>query len=429
MKIRNLLRVSAATFVSLSSLLTINLGIAHAAAVTWTGTSGDHKFSTAGNWSGNAVPNNGDALTFPEAATDKTPNNDLTNASFALIQFSGGTVSTTGYTITGNPLTLGNINDGSTTADGNTLNLNVTASSGSGFFGPNGNPSTDVPLTIGDLSNIGSKTLAVGANSITLRNVIVASAVTGGSSALITTSSGATDFGVDFEANSSGYAGNIHQTTPSNLYLEGQFSAASVLVDTGGTLNGDGGAGTVQIASGANLPPGYSSTGCITTGHPTIAGTVNIEIDGATSACTDFDQITGITGQVVLSNPTLNVTLGGSFTPTVGQKFVIINNSFGGSVNGTFSNLAEGTVFSVGSYKMSISYTGNNQHDVVLTVVDPSTPVGPAGTGSSTTAAPKAPNTGMRLVAANPGVSALATLASLGGIVYISRRMGLVGHK
>jgi len=65
--------------------------MAHAAGVpidTWTGTAGDNKFSTAANWSTNAVPVSGDILKFVPIASGIDYQsiylvNDLTNVSFA----------------------------------------------------------------------------------------------------------------------------------------------------------------------------------------------------------------------------------------------------------------------------------------------------------------------------------------------------------
>ena len=119
----------SALVLSLSSLGLFIAPHAFAAAKTWTGTAGDHKFNTAGNWSPSGAPSNGDTLDFPNDVTDLAPDNDIVGLSVAGITFSGAGTSG-GFTITGNDLTLtGDITD--TTSDTfvtNTLSLNVALS-------------------------------------------------------------------------------------------------------------------------------------------------------------------------------------------------------------------------------------------------------------------------------------------------------------
>ncbi|MEO8104831.1 MAG: hypothetical protein ABI602_00655 [Candidatus Saccharibacteria bacterium] len=67
MKIKNNVKLAVATVLSLSSVLTVAMPLAHAAVqtCTWTGTAADNKFSTAANWSGcgSGVPLTGDLIT------------------------------------------------------------------------------------------------------------------------------------------------------------------------------------------------------------------------------------------------------------------------------------------------------------------------------------------------------------------------------
>src|SRR5438128_5429289 len=102
---------------------------------TWTGASGiDIFWSDARNWQGNAAPVPGmDSLLFPAGATKFTSQNDFPQGTdFQAISFTGG-----GYTITGNPMQLGNLlgvgtitdNSGATTT---TINLNIQFAGNSG---------------------------------------------------------------------------------------------------------------------------------------------------------------------------------------------------------------------------------------------------------------------------------------------------------
>lgn len=111
MTFTNLLSKSAkltlATLMAVSSLLVITITPAFAAVKTWTGTAGDNKFSTANNWNGNAVPQNGDSLTFSNASlvADKILTNDMTGLSLVGLSFTG-TSNNNSFKITGNPLTV-----------------------------------------------------------------------------------------------------------------------------------------------------------------------------------------------------------------------------------------------------------------------------------------------------------------------------------
>src|SRR5688572_22967681 len=75
-----------------------------AATKTWTGSGGDSNFNTAGNWSPSGAPTNADDLVFPQTATNKTPNNNISSLSIGNISFTGSGFD--GYTISGNALTL-----------------------------------------------------------------------------------------------------------------------------------------------------------------------------------------------------------------------------------------------------------------------------------------------------------------------------------
>ncbi len=80
MKIKNNVKLAVATVLSLSSVLTMAIPLAHAAVqtCTWTGTT-DNKFSTVTNWSGcsGAAPLAGDIIAFGQSASSNL--NVLTN--------------------------------------------------------------------------------------------------------------------------------------------------------------------------------------------------------------------------------------------------------------------------------------------------------------------------------------------------------------
>ncbi|WP_420579759.1 LamG-like jellyroll fold domain-containing protein [Reichenbachiella sp.] len=86
--------------------------------------------------------------------------------------------------------------------------------------------------------------------------------------------------------------------------------------------------------AGGTLRPGFSP-GCMTfgSGYNDGGGTLDIEIAGATTPCTDFDQLQ-VTGTATLSG-TLNVAYFGGYTPVNGHSVDIITATVG--ISGMFS--------------------------------------------------------------------------------------------
>lgn len=91
------------------------------------------------------------------------------------------------------------------------------------------------------------------------------------------------------------------------------------------------------------------------------------------------------------------------------ETFVIIDNKGSGPVNGTFKNLPEGAEVTVDGAVFTISYRGGDGNDVVLTAQNDS--VGP-----------KAPNTGVKEVLANPAIVAGTGAVTLGALFISSKK-------
>ncbi|RKV96311.1 MAG: hypothetical protein D8G53_07190 [Candidatus Saccharimonas sp.] len=91
------------------------------------------------------------------------------------------------------------------------------------------------------------------------------------------------------------------------------------------------------------------------------------------------------------------------------ETFVIIDNKGSGPVNGTFKNLPEGAEVTVDGAVFTISYRGGDGNDVVLTAQNDS--VGP-----------KAPNTGVKEVLANPAIVAGTGVVALGALFISSKK-------
>ena len=103
-----------------------------AATVSWDGEAGDGKFSTAQNWSNDAVPTNGDQLTFnASVATGNTSvelDNDLSGLSVAGITYTGTSTGYASLTISGIGLTVtGDITNNATEPGGYAKSLAFTA--------------------------------------------------------------------------------------------------------------------------------------------------------------------------------------------------------------------------------------------------------------------------------------------------------------
>ncbi|QQS18200.1 hypothetical protein IPL68_06235 [Candidatus Saccharibacteria bacterium] len=115
---------------------------------SWTGAA-NANWSNGGNWTGcdnGGVPENGDALAFPEVATNKSMSNDIAGLSVTGLSFSG-----TGYTVSGNALTITTVNALDATASV-TINTNITYTG----FNISITPDSGTVITINGTTNFSS---------------------------------------------------------------------------------------------------------------------------------------------------------------------------------------------------------------------------------------------------------------------------------
>jgi len=159
--------------------------------------------------------------------------------------------------------------------------------------------------------------------------------------------------------------------------LNGASFAAATVVHGSQGLFGNGTLGALTwnantwLAVGGNNvsnPFSDTSTGILNTGALAFGGIgqVFMNINGA-SLGAGYDQI-NVTGSVTLgTQKTLNLTLGSSFVPALGQQFVLINNDGADAVSGTFSGLPQGSTITLGGAEFQLSYSGGTGNDVVLT--------------------------------------------------------------
>jgi hypothetical protein len=151
----------------------------------------------------------------------------------------------------------------------------------------------------------------------------------------------------------------------------------NVTVNSSGTLGGTGTiSGSVTVNSGGNLSPG-NSPGILNTGAVTLNAGSNFKIDiNGTTVGTQYDQL-NVAGIVTLNGGNLMITVGGPLLR--GEMFTIINNDSTEAVVGTFNGLTEGSTFTSGGEKFTITYVGGTGNDVVLAVApEPSTWIGGA---------------------------------------------------
>ena len=89
----------------------------------------------------------------------------------------------------------------------------------------------------------------------------------------------------------------------------------------------------------------------------------------------ELDSDTGTADQVLASGVTINS--GAQFSPrdvgasalVAGTVFTVISNTAATPIAGTFANLADGSMFTVGDNTFQASYEGGDGNDLTLTVV------------------------------------------------------------
>jgi autotransporter-associated beta strand protein len=172
------------------------------------------------------------------------------------------------------------------------------------------------------------------------------------------------------------YTGNTI-VNDGTLAVNGTASASAFTVNNGGTVIGTGTVGALTVANGGRIGPG-NSPGILNTGSINLqsGGILDIELNGATAG-TGYDQL-NVTGSVTLAGQ-LSVTMG--FTPIENSLFFILLNDGSDVINGTFTGLANESVFKVSGQEFRISYfadrTGNTftgGNDVALMAIpEPST--------------------------------------------------------
>ncbi len=152
------------------------------------------------------------------------------------------------------------------------------------------------------------------------------------------------------------------------------ISLASGSTTLNETISLVGGPRTLTVASNALLTPG-AGTLALASGALEVqaGGTLSFTLTGATAG-TGYSQIafgSGNSDALTLdAGSALSLQLGGGFTPTDGEQFVLVDlANASSSISGTFAGLAEGSFISAGGATFEVSYVGGTGNDFTLTAV------------------------------------------------------------
>jgi len=279
-------------------------------------------------------------------------NNGINKTGTGTLTLSGTNTYTGSTTVSAGGLTLhtgNNLSDSSavTVASGATLTLN------------GGNE------TIGSLAGAGS--VALGSNTLTLGDSTSTtySGVMSGTGALTKSGTGTLTL-----SGTNTYTGAT-SVSAGTLVVDGTLASSAVSVANTAKLSGTGTInGAVTLSSGGSIEAGVSlGTLTLSNGLTLSSGSTLVAEVKGTAAGTGYDQIS-VVGTVDITGATLSTDLG-SFIPTSGNTFTLIDNDGSDAVIGTFNGLAEGAAFNAGGYTLSLSYAGGDGNDVVLAMATP----------------------------------------------------------
>ncbi len=314
-----------------------------AAAKTWTGAV-NHKWSVAGNWLG-GVPGPGDPLVFPAGAANLSNLNDLpAGTAYKLILFTGAN-----YVLSGN--TIGLTNGITSNQAPNTIQAGLK------ILAPQTIGGSYSALTVtGDID--------LGSNALTLGYNVTASGIISGTGGLTT--------------------GDVITLTGYNIYtgptliqqraeINGSQPASAVSTGAyfGSIVSGVGKVGDLVLNYAASVQPGPgfgSGIGRFTTGNLSLGANsyLGLTLSG-TVAGTGYDQV-AVSGSIGI-DPAASLSLNLTFTPMLGQTFMLVDNDNADPVTGTFTGLPENSVINLNANQFKISYVGGDGNDIVLTVV------------------------------------------------------------
>jgi hypothetical protein len=229
-------------------------------------------------------------------------------------------------------------------------------------------------VTIGSLEGsglilLGLKNLTVGSNNLstTFSGIIRGNS---GSGSLAKTGKGKFKL-----TNANTYAGGTTVVKGTLLVTNrtGSATGTGAVAVNDGTFGGTGkisGAVTIGTATtAAILAPGSGAKpGKLTLSTTlTFNARANYKVD-LNSTLVTADQVAA-KGVTINSGATVTIGDLGSGTLTSGTVFTAISNTSATPIAGTFANLADGSIVTVGVNKLRVSYSGGDGNDLTLTVV------------------------------------------------------------
>jgi autotransporter-associated beta strand protein len=168
-------------------------------------------------------------------------------------------------------------------------------------------------------------------------------------------------------------SGKVSKSGSGTLALNGANTYSGVTTVSAGTLGGSGSvADQVTVAASATLAPaaGTKKVATFTIGKSlTFQASSNYAclLSGkGKNAVTDEVVANGVT---IASGAQFNLLAKVQGKLKAGTSFTVISNTANTPISGTFANLADGAILTVGNIKLQASYEGGDGNDLTLTVV------------------------------------------------------------
>jgi hypothetical protein len=311
-------------------------------------------FSNANNWQGNVAPTSGQALDFPSGVTN------------------------TAVVIDSN-ITTGTVQVDSNYTFSSQSGTNFGITLGSSLTGTVGEQTFNCPITLTQSTPIESND----ADLLQFNGVISDG---GAGYGIIKVGNGELELagsGETYTGETTGQGGTIIDTAP---------LAGPIGIHTGTTYYGSNSIQAINSADGIISPATFNvSTNTAAPATLTLANGVSYD---SPSDATWIYELGGTTnsskvvvngGPIVLGNTTLSTNLIGGYTPADGDVITLIKNNTGTAVSGTFNNLPQGSMITLGGIPFTLSYTGGTSgKDVTLSAPGSVTP--PPNTNPDVTA-------------------------------------------
>ena len=391
--INNLWRFGAALVVGISSLAVINFGTALAAGpytCTWTGGGSDGNFSTAGNWSGcnSSSPQaaDNDILIFNNASLGSHGiTDDVTGLNVASIEFQNNASGQGANIVIGSGKNL-TVNSAITqdSTDTNTSNsIASTTANATLTLGGNVTVSTSSGLTLGDEGD----TLALGGHTL---NFVETAGSSGGRI-------------VDISANMTGSSATVVYNGPNTefqLYGTNTYSGTTTVT-----------AGDLLEGSPSTNGFGTSAISVATAGSITFFATANRTISNAIT-------VAGTTDNSFVTSLDFSTTSNSPITYTVSGIVLSGNTRFANDEgsNGLMTiNLA-----GITANGHCLEYLGGSNDGTAAGSDFQNGPAACIVTSAAST--PKAPNTGLARIAANPLVPIGSAILAAGAIALVAKK-------